>query len=180
MPEVAIRPVVNGDLPDLMKYDLSYVSSRVWQMDRLSGDGMCGASFREIRLPREMKVEYPRSAAQIFGENQDGQQLILGAFLDGVSVGYVRLSGQVSPRTAWVRDWAVHEKFRLKGIGSALLMAVLEWSMEQKYRRTVVEMQSKNFPAIQLARKLGFEFAGFNDHYYSNQDIALFFARSLK
>jgi RimJ/RimL family protein N-acetyltransferase len=41
-------------------------------------------------------------------------------------------------------------------------------------------MQSKNHPAIQLAHKLGFEFCGYNDHYFSNQDIALFFSRPLR
>jgi len=28
-----------------------------------------------------------------------------------------------------------------------------------------------------LARKLGFEFSGYNEYYYTNNDIALFFTR---
>ena len=40
-------------------------------------------------------------------------------------------------------------------------------------------MQSKNYPAIHLALNQGYAFCGYNDHYYSTQDIALFFVRGL-
>lgn len=180
MPEVEIRPIQKNDMPDLLNIELAYMSPRVWQMDRVSGDGALGTNFREVRLPREARVDYPRSAAQIFSEMQDPLQLILAAVIVNRPVGYIRLSTQISPKTGWVKDLAVSEKLRRKGVGAALLLAGLEWSMEQGMRRIVVETQSKNYPAIQLVRKLGFEFAGFNDQFYSNQDIALLFARSLK
>jgi ribosomal protein S18 acetylase RimI-like enzyme len=180
MPEVAIRPAMKSDLDQLMRITTDYYSNRVWQMDRLADEGVLGSNFREVRLPREAHLEYPRTPAQVFETFQDNQQIILVAQLDERPIGYIRISDQVAPRTGWVKDWAVDEKFRRKGVGAALLLAGLEWSTEQGYRRTVVEMQSKNFPAIQLVRKLGFEFAGFSDQYYSNQDIALFFGRSLR
>jgi RimJ/RimL family protein N-acetyltransferase len=41
-------------------------------------------------------------------------------------------------------------------------------------------VQSKNVPAIRLAQKSGFEFCGYNDQYYLNKDVALFFAKVLK
>jgi RimJ/RimL family protein N-acetyltransferase len=40
-------------------------------------------------------------------------------------------------------------------------------------------MLSKNNAAIRLAQKLGYEFCGYNDHYYETQDIAIFFGRTL-
>jgi hypothetical protein len=42
-----------------------------------------------------------------------------------------------------------------------------------------MEMTTKNNPAICMARKLGYEFCGYNDHYYETQDIALYFGRSI-
>lgn len=180
MPEVEIRPIYKNDMSGLFSIELAYTSSRVWQMDRVSNDGALGANFREVRLPREARVDYPRTATQIFSELQDPRLLIFAALMDNQPVGYIRISTQISPTTAWVKDLAVKDKYRRKGIGAALLLAGLEWSMEQGLRRTVVETQSKNYPAIQLVRKLGFELSGFNDQFYSNQDIALFFARSLK
>jgi RimJ/RimL family protein N-acetyltransferase len=41
-------------------------------------------------------------------------------------------------------------------------------------------LQSKNLPAIRLAQKFGYEFCGYNDQYYINQDVALFFAKVYK
>jgi len=69
----------------------------------------------------------------------------------------------------------------MRGIGAALLLAALEWSVEQReFRQVVVEMQSKNYPAYSLVRKLGFDFAGFSDQFYFNKDIALFFSCALR
>jgi len=167
-------------VPVLMEFNLSYSSSHVWQLDRLSDDGVLRSNFREVRLPREMKVEYPRTTANILADLQNSNQVILVAVVNNIPVGLIRISDQVAPRTGWVKDWAVQDSVRRKGVGSALLLAALEWSLEEGFSRTVLEVQSKNYPAIKLARKLGFEFAGFHDQYYSNQDIVLFFARSLR
>jgi ribosomal protein S18 acetylase RimI-like enzyme len=43
-----------------------------------------------------------------------------------------------------------------------------------------LDMQSKNYPAIRLAQKMGFVFSGYSDHYYPNQDIALFFSLDVR
>jgi len=69
---------------------------------------------------------------------------------------------------------------RRQGVGSALLMAVQEWAAARSLRRIILEMQSKNLPAIRFSQKYGYEFCGYNDHYYLTQDVALFFAKSLK
>jgi RimJ/RimL family protein N-acetyltransferase len=47
-------------------------------------------------------------------------------------------------------------------------------------RRIVLEMQPKNYAAIHLAQKLGFDLCGYNDRYYANHDIALFFAKGVR
>lgn len=180
MPEIEIRPLLASDVAVLKGFDLSYTSSHVWQLDRVSDNGIQGSNFREIRLPREAKVEYPRSVSQIFTDLQVTGQAILVAVINNRPVGFIRISDQVAPRTAWVKDWVIQDSFRRKGIGSALLMSALEFSQGENLLRTVVEVQSKNFPAIKLVRKLGFEYAGYQDQFYSNQDIALFFARSLR
>jgi len=44
----------------------------------------------------------------------------------------------------------------------------------------LLEMSSKNNPAIRFAQKLGYEFCGYNDQYYETQDIALFFGRYIR
>jgi ribosomal protein S18 acetylase RimI-like enzyme len=60
-----------------------------------------------------------------------------------------------------------------------LIVAVQAWAVERKNTRALLEMSSKNNPAICLAQKIGFEFCGYNDHYYETQDVALFFGRTI-
>ena len=44
----------------------------------------------------------------------------------------------------------------------------------------MLAVQAKNHAAIQLARKLGYEFCGYCDDYFINHDIAVFFMANLK
>jgi ribosomal protein S18 acetylase RimI-like enzyme len=74
----------------------------------------------------------------------------------------------------------VDVSMRRQGVAGALLAAAQDWAIERAHRRLILEMQSKNVPAIRLAQKFGYEFCGYNDHYYLTQDVALFFAKSLK
>jgi ribosomal protein S18 acetylase RimI-like enzyme len=44
----------------------------------------------------------------------------------------------------------------------------------------MAEATTKIYPALSFYQKLGFRFCGFSDHYYVNQDIALFFVLTLR
>jgi len=92
-------------------------------------------------------------------------------------VGYILVKEMGVPRSAWVEGLAVREDFRRKGIGSALVMAGEDWARNRNLMRIVLEMQSKNVPAIHMAMGLGFEFCGYHDQYFANRDIALFFGK---
>ena len=81
---------------------------------------------------------------------------------------------------ALTRLTTAHPDLRRQGIGSALLLATHEWGLAHESRNLVLEIQPKNYPAIRMAQKLGFEFCGYNDRYFANRDIGLFFAKSLR
>lgn len=179
MPEIEIRPATINDLPYLAKIEHSYQSLYVWQMDRSIEGGQILINFRQTRLPRPVKVEYAGSHPLLNDENWRRYQAVLVACLAQVPMGYVGLSDQVTPHALWITDCLVREDLRRQGIGTALILAAQEWGRENSFRQAILEMQSKNHPAIQMARKLGYEFCGYNDHYFANQDIALFFSRSL-
>lgn len=176
MPQIEIRPATAADSAALTNLEHFYQTPYVWQMERLTEEGQTSVAFREVRLPRMVRVEYPRPVDMDMG----GQKVVLAAFLEGVGVGYVGLSENKAPTSAWVSDLVVGERHRRQGIGSALLLAAQEWASERRLRRMILEMQSKNYPAIRMATKLGYEFCGYHDHFYSNQDIALFFACYLR
>jgi GNAT superfamily N-acetyltransferase len=179
MPEVQIRPALAADLPVLMAFDHSCMTEYVWQMDVQHAEDQAGAIFREIRLPRAVSVQYPRPVAAL-SESWSRRTGMLVAMLGDQSVGYARMSDLIIPRTVWITDVVVAPRFRKQGIGSALILAVHSWALDRKNRRAIVEMPSKNNPAIRLAQKLGYEFCGYNDQYYETQDIALYFGRSIR
>ncbi len=179
MPEIDIRPAIAEDIPVLVKFEHHYKSNYVWQMDLRIEDGEVTTNFREVRLPRVASVEYPRKP-EVLLDDWSRRSALLVALLNLKPVGYISLNEGISPTSAWVTDLVVTEPVRRKGIASALILAAQTWARNRNNRRMILDMQSKNTPAIHLALKLGFEYSGYNDHYYTNQDIALFFGQFLK
>ncbi len=179
MTEVQIRTAVATDLSTLMAIDHSSQTDYVWQMDIQHGEGQIGAIFREIRLPRTVSVAYPRPVAAL-SESWNRRAGVLVAIIDRQPVGYIRTTDAILPRTAWMLDVVVSPRFRRQGIASTLVIAAQAWGVDRKNQRALLEMPSKNNPAVQFAQKLGFEFCGYNDQYYATQDIALFFGRYIR
>lgn len=179
MPQIEIRPANSEDISNLIDLDHSCNTTYVWQMDRLIEEGQIQVNFREIRLPRSVQIAYPRERNFLLNDWQYASALLVAIFKENV-VGYVYLVEQNEIQTVILRDIVVHKKNRHQGIGTGLVLAAKNWAVQRGFRRITMEMPSKNFPAIRLAMKLGFEFTGYNDAYYSNKDIALFFSRFLK
>jgi GNAT superfamily N-acetyltransferase len=176
MPEIEVRPSMLSDIPHLIQLDHSVLTNYVWQMERMVEDGQIQIHLREIRLPRKIKLEYPYPIKKIF-EEQNTNPTTIVALLQGEVVGYVRLLEGRAPGAAWIRDLVVRPDLRQQGIGSVLVIAANEWAAMNNLKRTILELQSKNHPAVKLANKLGYEFCGFNDHYFPNQDIVFFYSR---
>ena len=175
---IEIRPAIATDLPHLMGLDHSVFSDYVWQLDLRKEPGQVSANLREVRLPRPVKVAYPRNPFTLADEWQF-KSLMLVATLPEL-VGYACLSAQNAGAVVWITDLVVAPERRQSGMGSALLQAAEEWATTRGSGILFFEAQAKNQPAIRLAQKFGFEFCGYNDHYYASQDVALFFGRILK
>lgn len=177
MPEIHIQPAVAENIPFLVALDHTYISDYVWQMEiQQAEEGQTAVYFREARLPRSVRVEYPRNPRNLL-EDWAGRDALWVALLADEPIGYLSLNLSLAALTAWVTDLVVKRRLRRQGIGSALVLAAQEWALQHDCRHLVLEMQPKNYPAIHLAQKLGFEFCGYNDRYYANHDIGLFFAK---
>ncbi len=179
MPQIQIRPAISSDIHTLMKIDASCATTHVWQMDYNSEPGQIGVVFRDIRLPRSVRLEYPRTTTSM-ADTWLQKDLFLVAVMDDNLVGYLTLVTDQETKTARIADIVVTEKLRRQGIASTLILAAQDWASRQKLRRMMLEMQAKNHAGINLARKLGYDFCGFNDHYFANHDIAVFFTYILK
>ena len=186
MPEIQIRPVIASDIPALVALDHHYLSDHIWQLnlqigriDESSGEPVRAASFRQVRLPRNVRVEYPRPPKNLL-EDWTFRSGLLAATFKGEPVGYISLMLDFSPLTTWATDLVVHRPLRRQGIGTALILAAMEWAINMDTRNIIIEMQPKNYPAICMALRLGFELCGYNDRYYPNQETGLFFGKVLR
>jgi len=175
--EMEVRAAVGADLRHLLAMNHTIESDQVWQLDLRRAAGQVTATFREARLPRPTRVQYPHDPSRL-SEEWSRKDQIFTAVLGGDRLGYITLM-DVTPSVVRVSDIVVDALYRRRGVGRGLLAAAHSWALARKRRFLVLEVQSKNFPAIRMAQKCGFEFSGYNDHYYSTQDVALFFVKTI-
>ncbi|HEC22631.1 MAG TPA: GNAT family N-acetyltransferase [Chloroflexi bacterium] len=176
---LTIRSATPTDYEFGLQLDHSSSTDYVWQMTYEESEGALRVAFRPARLPRSMKVLYPRSGEALLRSWQLHNSFLVAEW-DGEVVGYVNVREEVAQETAWVADLVVDRPHRLRGIGTALLRAARQWALESNLRRLIVETHTKNYPAIRFLQKRGLVFCGYNDLFYPNQDIAVFFGQMLR
>lgn len=176
---LTIRSVMPSDYELCMALDHTVSTETVWQMMLEDSDGALQATFRTARLPRSMKVLYPRAGETLLNSWRLHAGFLIAEW-EHIVVGYVNIHEQTAQETAWIADLAVNSSHRLRGIGTALLDGARRWAVEHGLRRLIAETQTKNYPAIKFLNKRGLTFCGYNDLYYPNQDIAVFFGQTLR
>lgn len=134
--------------------------------------------FRTVRLPRAIDVDYPFSNENLLSMWRVPRAFLVAA-VESVILGYVHLTVQESENAACIQHLVVHRPMRRHHIGSALLEQAHRWSLLHDLTHLTLAVQTKNYPAMCFARKHGFVFCGFNDHYYPNQDIAVLFGKGI-
>jgi ribosomal protein S18 acetylase RimI-like enzyme len=173
---INIRDATENDLAACTQLDLSYETEYVWQMDVRDEEGAIVVGFRTVRLPRVMRVVYPREADSLALAWQRRNCFLVGE-TSGVVRAYLQMRFDSGPGNAWVTDIAVGRLWRQKGLGSALLAEAYRRARAQDMQWLTVETQTKNYPGICFCQKQALTFCGFNDRYYPNRDIALFFGQ---
>ncbi len=179
MAEVAIRQAISSDILELIKFDHSCETTHVWQLSTVFSDSQMDIQLREIKLPRSLRLAYPRRP-DLLMDTWTKHTLFLVAAVEGKLAGYLILDRRDDLKSATASDLVVDTPFRRQGIASALLISAQEWLKRQDVTRFILEVPAKNHPGVALAQKLKFENNGFIDHYYSNQDILLSFVNFLK
>jgi len=179
MPDIEIRSAIASDIPLLIALEHHFTSDHAWQMNFRQEDKQVHIAFREIRLPRSVQVAYPLDP-RILADSWGARDGLLVAAIEDEPVGYISLDQDNHHQATRVTDVVVARRLRRQKIGSTLVIAAQEWAVYHESRRIILELQPKNFPAIQMARKLGFELCGYHDYYFSNHDIAIFFSKWLR
>lgn len=177
MAEITIRPTISTDLARLSALDHTIETDYVWQLDLHREPTQIQVDLREVRLPRTVRLEHPRLAKDL----PDTWHLrpMFSAMMGLEAVAYVRFTDTIIPHAVWITDVVVGRPLRRQGLAHKLIGAAEAWGVQKDLRRAIIEVQSKNQPAIRMILKMGFEFCGYNDQYYATRDVALFFSRSL-
>lgn len=174
-----IRHAVSTDIAALMAMDHSYQTDHVWQMALNPSPTETTIAFREVKLPRLMRVDYPRDPSRLADEWTNSSEILI-ATSEQTTLGYLIIESGTAPETGWVTDLVTDAPHRREGVASRLLASARQWCREQGLIRLTLEMQSKNYPSLRLARKLGFLLSGYHDRYYPDEEIALFFTLNLR
>jgi len=172
-----------AELPDLnvcYQMSKSYHTDYVWQMQSSETEHTVNVQFDIVRLPRSMQVEYPRNPDELLEHWHQEQCFFVARTITGEFIGFVDALSRPWENLVWIFNLVVHQRHRRQGIGTALLKTVTKWTTtHHDHARLMLEMQTKNYPAIRFAQKNGFQYCGYNERYYANGDIALFFSRNL-
>jgi GNAT superfamily N-acetyltransferase len=179
VPEIAIRPIEEADLPFLMGLEHSCQTLAVWQLDRVVEEHRWGGAFRLARRPRPVHVEYPQRVADL-PQRWQAADLALTALFQNQPVAYVTLKQRREADVFWVEDLVTRLDLRRQGIATALLLACRSWALQGGGKAMAMEVPAKNVPMIELASQLGYVFSGYREAYYANQEIAAFFFHCLR
>ncbi len=174
-----IYPAELTDLNTCYQMNTAYTTDYVWQMQSRDNGHRTDIRFDIVRLPRSMPVEYPRLPDELLEHwQQDGCFLVVRNIDDEV-MGFIDAQPHPWQKLLWISNLVVDKPYRRQGYGTLLLKAATRWALEHNMHKIMLDVQTKNHPAISFAQKHGFQFCGYHEHYYTNRDIALFFHQAI-
>lgn len=172
------RPARITDLNICYQMKMSYTTDYVWQMRTQESERSTDIHFDLVRLPRPMRVDYPRSPDELMAHWEQKGCFFVGQSQTNDVIGFLDALPDPWHNQLWIPNLVVTPAFRRQGLGGQLLQAAHRWAGERNLGQLLIEVQTKNYPGISFAQKHGFQFCGYNERYYLNGDIALFFSRS--
>jgi ribosomal protein S18 acetylase RimI-like enzyme len=176
-----IRHAELADIDVITALDHSYMTDHVWQMSGKDTTNEATATFRLVRLPRQLQAPYPHDARTL---RRILHRCDLVWVMEGPNagelLGYIGMVSLPWQNTGWIPCFTVAPAARRQGIGAQLLRAATTQAKTDGLQSLTVDIQTKNYPATRFCQTHGFHFSGYSDNYYSARDIALFFAYRIR
>jgi len=178
-----IRDAIESDVATCLALDHSYETEHVWQMNIFQDEhASWQVAFRAERLPRKITVDQAANERRLRLALHDETCFLVavGKADAQMMLGYLTMSYDPIHQNALIQDLIVSQEFRHSDVTTRLFGVARRWAVEQDAYRLLIEVQTKNFPIIQFCQSRGLRFCGFNDQYFPNQDIAVFFGQALR
>jgi len=173
-----IRTAQPDDLGACLALSHAQEIPSVWQVQTRETDAGLSLSFQALTLPRPIRLDYPRNSAALQHDLQTAEGWLVAEQAAQI-LGYVQMNLLEADRRVWVRNLVVDEAWRRRRIGKALLEQARLWAQGRRCQQLTLETTPRNVPAIRFMQGQGLRFCGYHEHYYANQDLALFFGQSL-
>jgi [ribosomal protein S18]-alanine N-acetyltransferase len=134
---------------------------RWWQIDEL------------LPVEADLFGEEAWTAAMFWNELANGHHYLVATEDDGSVIGYGGLA--VGQDEAWINNIAVRRDMQRRGIGRALLEALMTEARRSGVRQVLLEVAADNDAAQRLYAGYGFEAIGLRRGYYqpSNTDAVI-------
>jgi ribosomal protein S18 acetylase RimI-like enzyme len=177
----ATMHIYRADLRDLaacLTLDGSYETDHVWQVIQQQEEDGVVTRFHTVELPRTIRVQYPGWSEALLAHQQRGDLILVAAEAAEVR-GYINQESQPDQGLAWIHHLVVAPMHRRQGVGTALLARGMQHGRQLGLGYVMTVVQSKNHPAIRFLGRQGFTFCGYNERFYRNRDIGLYFVRGL-
>lgn len=175
-----IRDGLASDIDACLALDHTFESDYVWQMMMQTIQEGHQVTFRKERLPRpsigQHQVDDVRLHLALPKENCF---LVAIGKDEPIVLGYLTMRPDPIHKLALIQDVVVGNNFRGVGIGSRLVSIAREWARKQGAKQLMVEVPTINYSAIQFFQNRGLAFCGFNDQYFRNRDISVFFGQAI-
>ncbi len=173
-----IRPMREADVDHLDQIDPTYVSRSYLHVEVEEG-GSLGRSFRLVErevCPPEVHGDGNRyGAAEQAHARQSlltGDGLLLVVEHEGRIVGALEVETRLWNNTAVVWLLVLSPIARGKGVGAQLIAQGVAWAQARYFRAIWLETQTSNLPACRFYARCGFQLAGLDTMFYTNEDVA--------
>lgn len=176
-----IRPAELADLETILALDHSYATDHVWQMSGQNTAAEHTATFRLVRLPRQIRAASPYDQQTLRRCLYRCDYLwVMQAPANQEVYGYIGMALTPWHNTGWIPAFAVAPHMRRKGIGTQLLQAAIAQARMAGLASVTLDLPTKNYPATRFCQTRGMRFSGYAENYYAGRDIALFFTYRIK
>ena len=176
-----IRDGLEEDIPACLAIDHHYETDYVWQMSIQPETHGWQISFRIERLPRPVEHVYPSEESNLMQALETERGFLVASIKDEPDIlGYLTMVFDPVYGIAQIQDLVVSRPYRRVKVGTRLLSVARRWALERGAEQLHIATQTKNYPSILFYQNNGLSFCGYNDQYFPNQDIAVFFGQPLR